>query len=87
MHSTSDLGGVAAMLAGTASFVVGDCFMKLVTEDLPPFEVLFLRGVAPSLACAGLLLVLGDWRAVSGALHPRTLAGGWRDAGSNGGLT
>ena len=61
------------MLFATASFVVCDSFMKLVTADLPPFEVLFLRGIAASLACAVLLLVLGDWRAVSGALHPRAL--------------
>jgi len=47
--------------------------MKLVTSDLPPFEVLFLRGVAASLACSLLLLVLGDWRFVSSALHPRAL--------------
>ena len=50
------------MLAATATFVVGDSFMKLVTEDLPPFEVLFLRGIAASLACAVLLTVRGEWR-------------------------
>jgi len=73
MRRASNLSGVAAMLATTASFVVGDSFMKLVTSDLPPFEVLFLRGVAASLACALLLVVLGDWRVVSSALHPRAL--------------
>jgi hypothetical protein len=50
------------MLAGTGSFVVGDSFMNLVTSDLPPFEVLFPRGVAASLACGVLLAALGDWR-------------------------
>ena len=73
MRRTSNLTGVAAMLAGTASFVVGDSFMKLVTNDLPPFEVLFLRGVAASLACGLLLVIAGDWRLVSSALHPRAL--------------
>jgi drug/metabolite transporter (DMT)-like permease len=73
MRRTSDLNGVAAMLAATASFVVCDSFMKLVTADLPPFEVLFLRGVAASLACGALLVALGDWRDVSSALHPRAL--------------
>jgi drug/metabolite transporter (DMT)-like permease len=73
MPRPSNLSGIAAMLAGTASFVVGDSFMKLVTSDLPPFEVLFLRGVAASLACGLLLLALGDWRFVSSALHPRAL--------------
>ena len=57
MNGKSDLGGVAAMLAGTGSFVVCDSFMKLTTEALPPFEVLFLRGVAASLACAVLVAI------------------------------
>ena len=73
MRWTSNLSGVAAMLAATGSFVIGDSFMKLVTSDLPPFEVLFLRGVAASLACGLLLVALGDWRVVSSALHPRAL--------------
>jgi len=73
MRKASDLSGIAAMLTATASFVVCDSFMKVVTEDLPPFEVLFLRGVAASLACAVLLGLLGDWRAISGALHHRAL--------------
>jgi drug/metabolite transporter (DMT)-like permease len=73
MRRTSNLGGVAAMLAGTGSFVVCHSFMKLVTADLPPFEVLFLRGVAASIACGLLLVVLGDWGVISSALHPRAL--------------
>lgn len=56
--------GIAAMLSATASFVVCDTFMKLVTEALPPFEVLFLRGVAAAICCGALLLALGQWRAV-----------------------
>jgi drug/metabolite transporter (DMT)-like permease len=73
MRRTSNLGGVAAMLAGTGSFVVCDSFMKLVTADLPPFEVLFLRGGAASIACGLMLVVLGDSRVISSALHPRAL--------------
>jgi drug/metabolite transporter (DMT)-like permease len=73
MPKSSDFRGVAAMLAATASFVICDSFMKLATESLPPFEVLFLRGVAASLASAGLLVVLGDWRFASGALEVRPL--------------
>jgi drug/metabolite transporter (DMT)-like permease len=73
MPRPSNLSGIVAMLAGTGAFVVGDSFMKVVTSDLPPFEVLFLRGVAATLACGLLLVVLGDWRVVSSALHPRAL--------------
>ena len=73
MGRSSDLSGIAAMLAATAFFVVGDSFMKLATEDLPPFEVLFLRGIAASLACAVLLALRGEWRAISGVLDRRAL--------------
>jgi drug/metabolite transporter (DMT)-like permease len=73
MRRTSNLRGVAAMLAGTGSFVVCDSFMKLATADLPPFEVLFLRGVAASLACGLLLIPPGAWRMVSSAFNPRAL--------------
>jgi drug/metabolite transporter (DMT)-like permease len=61
--------GIAAMLFATASFVVCDSFMKRVTEALPPFEVLFLRGIAATLCCGALLLVLGQGRAVSRGFH------------------
>lgn len=73
MRNTSDLSGIAAMLAATAFLVVGDSFMKLVTEDLPPFEVLFLRGIAASLACTVLLALRGEWHAISGVLDYRAL--------------
>ena len=73
MPRTSDLSGVVAMLAATACFVVCDSFMKLVTSDLPPFEVLFLRGVAASFASALMLAVSGDWRGISGVFDPRAL--------------
>jgi drug/metabolite transporter (DMT)-like permease len=61
---TSNVRGIAAMLFATASFVVCDSFMKLVTERLPPFEVLFLRGVFAVICCAGLVLALGQWRGI-----------------------
>ena len=76
MRRFSNLTGIAAMVAGTGSFVICDSFMKLVTADLPPFEVLFLRGVAASLACGVLLTALGDWRAVSSVFDPRALLRG-----------
>jgi len=69
----SGLGGVGAMLAATAVFVIGDCFMKLVAETLPPFEVLFLRGLAASVACAVLIAARREWGALAGAAHPRVL--------------
>ena len=71
--ASDDLGGIIAMLAATAAFVVGDSFMKIVIEDLPPFEVLFLRGIAASFACAVLVSLRSDWGAISGLLNLRAL--------------
>jgi drug/metabolite transporter (DMT)-like permease len=62
--ATSNLRGIAAMVFATASFVVCDSFMKLATEALPPFEVLFLRGVGATVCCILLLLVLGQGHVV-----------------------
>ena len=62
--ATSNLRGIAAMLFATASFVACDSFMKLVTEALPPFEVLFLRGIAATICCGTLVLALGHGRLV-----------------------
>ena len=73
MSRTSNLSGIAAMLAATAVFVVSDSFMKLVTEDLPPFEVLFLRAIAASLACAVLVTLQGEWRVIAGIFNSRAL--------------
>ncbi|HMI14667.1 MAG TPA: DMT family transporter, partial [Bradyrhizobium sp.] len=69
----SDLGGIIAMLSATAAFVVGDSFMKIVIEDLPPFEVLFLRSIAASFACAVLVALRAEWGAISGLLDLRVL--------------
>lgn len=73
MNKTSELGGIAAMMAATALFVIGDSFMKLATEALPPFEVLFLRGVAASVACAAWMAMRREWHAISSAAHGRVL--------------
>jgi drug/metabolite transporter (DMT)-like permease len=73
---SSNLRGVAAMVFATGSFVICDSFMKLATEELPPFEVLFLRGIAATLCCGTLLVALGQWRAVAGIANPVVLARG-----------
>ena len=74
--ATSNLRGIAAMLFATASFVICDSFMKLVTEALPPFEVLFLRGVAATICCGTLVLALGHGRSVGKCLNKRSLLRG-----------
>jgi drug/metabolite transporter (DMT)-like permease len=47
------------MVVSTCSYVINDTLMKLATEGLPPYEVLFLRGCAASLWGLPLLFVLG----------------------------
>jgi drug/metabolite transporter (DMT)-like permease len=47
------------MAAGTGAFVINDSMMKLATVGLPPLQVLFMRGVAATLWCLPLVLLLG----------------------------
>ncbi|TGQ47630.1 DMT family transporter [Mesorhizobium sp. M00.F.Ca.ET.216.01.1.1] len=51
--------GPLFMIVSTGSYVVNDTMMKLATVGLPPYEVLFLRGVAATLWGVPLLFVLG----------------------------
>jgi len=65
--ATSSARGIAAMLFATASYVVCDTFMKLVmtvSPRLPPFEVLFVRGIFAVSCCAALVLILGQGRSI-----------------------
>jgi drug/metabolite transporter (DMT)-like permease len=58
----SNLRGIALMVLATCAFVINDSFLKLVTDGLPPFQTLFLRGVSASVWCLPLLLVTGNLR-------------------------
>jgi drug/metabolite transporter (DMT)-like permease len=71
--ATSNLRGIAAMVFATASFVVCDSFMKLATEALPPFEVLFLRGVGATVCCTILLLILRQGPVVRHSFNKATV--------------
>ena len=57
--------GIASLTAAAASFVSCDSCMKLAMADLPPFEVLTMRGIAGTLWCFPLLLAMG----LGGRLH------------------
>jgi drug/metabolite transporter (DMT)-like permease len=50
------------MILSTAFYVVNDTMMKLATHGLPPYEVLFLRGVAAAIWGLPLLYLLGYGR-------------------------
>jgi drug/metabolite transporter (DMT)-like permease len=51
--------GPFLMLAATGAYVINDTLMKLATVGLPPYEVLFLRGIAAFLWGIPMLLLLG----------------------------
>lgn len=53
----SNLRGIAAMVAATAVFTLGDATMKIVAGELPTGELVFLRG----LISATLLFVFALW--------------------------
>jgi drug/metabolite transporter (DMT)-like permease len=54
-----NLRGPALMAAATCAFAINDSMMKLATVGLPPMQVLFMRGVAATLWCLPLVLLLG----------------------------
>ncbi len=70
----SNLKGIALMCAATALFLVNDTIVKTVAQDLPPFEVLFLRGIAIMVIGFGLLFATGLIRWVPKLLDPVVLS-------------
>lgn len=72
--SASNLKGIALMCSATALFLVNDTIVKSITQHLPPYEVLFLRGIAIMAIGFGLLLVTGQIRFVPKLLDPVVLS-------------
>jgi drug/metabolite transporter (DMT)-like permease len=66
--------GPLFMLGATGAYVINDTMMKMATVGLPPFEVLFLRGVAALLLGAPLLVALGYAREAPAMFERRVLA-------------
>ena len=58
----SNLRGIAFMVIATCVFSANDVLMKLATDGLPPYEVLFLRGVMASLLMFPVILLSGNGR-------------------------
>jgi len=65
--------GPLFMVVSTGSYLVNDTMMKLATAGLPPYEVLFLRGVAAALWGIPLLLLLGYARQIPMILERKVL--------------
>jgi drug/metabolite transporter (DMT)-like permease len=69
MTKPSNLCGIGFMLAGAGTFVLNDSFMKLALADLPPYEVLVLRGLSGTFCALVLLIMMGDIKKLSQALN------------------
>jgi len=65
----SNLRGIAFMVLSTGFFSANDAFMKLATVGLPPFEVLFLRGVMASLWALPVVVLTGNARGLPQVLN------------------
>jgi S-adenosylmethionine uptake transporter len=73
-----NLRGALLMSASMASFTMNDVFIKLLSADLPLFQMVFLRGILTTALLVGLALAFGQFtlrvpRADWGALAGRTL--------------
>lgn len=73
VQSGSSLRGIGLMVAATLVFTINDTFLKLATEGLPPFESLFLRGVAASIWSVPLIALTGNGRRIGAIFHRRVL--------------
>ena len=71
MPISDNLRGVLFMCGSMAAFTINDTFMKAVTEEVPLFQTIFLRGL---IAMAG-LIVMGI---ATGAFRQRLNGADWR---------
>lgn len=62
MSSAHPLRGPFFMILSTGSYVINDTMMKVATEQLPPYQVLTMRGIAALTWGLPLLLILGYGR-------------------------
>ncbi len=60
MTPPSNLRGIGFMLAGAGTFVLNDSFMKLALAELPPYQVLVMRGISGTLCAVVLTAIMGD---------------------------
>ncbi len=70
MAISQNVRGIIAILAATGSFVANDTCMKLALADMPPFQVLTLRGIAAIIWCLPLIAALGLLRQLPKAFNP-----------------
>jgi S-adenosylmethionine uptake transporter len=62
MSASPNLKGALLMTASMGAFTMNDVFVKLLAEDVPLFQIVFLRGCLTTLMLAGLAAALGQLR-------------------------
>ena len=69
LNGGSNLRGIGFLLAGAGTFVLNDSFMKMALADLPPYQVLVMRGISGTICALVLLAVMGDLKKLSAGFH------------------
>lgn len=59
MTGNANLTGAVMMMASMAFFTLNDAIVKLVAQDVPLFQLVFLRGVATTLMLAAMVYMAG----------------------------
>src|SRR5690606_42064755 len=71
---SDNLRGILAMVAAMTSFVAGDSIIKFAGQELPPSEMMFVRGLFTSALTLGVAYMTGALRrAYLVATPPRLL--------------
>lgn len=73
MSERHNLQGMVLMSVATAAFIVNDTILKFVMADIPPFETLFLRGIATVVLGVPLLVATGQAKALPKVFDPAVL--------------
>ena len=69
LNTSSNIRGIGFMLAGAGTFVLNDSFMKIALADLPPYEVLVMRGTSGIICALALLTMMGDIGKLAQGIH------------------
>ncbi|MDX2158279.1 MAG: DMT family transporter [Hyphomicrobiaceae bacterium] len=67
---TNNLRGILAMLASSAGFVGNDAIVKVVTQELPNGQIIFLRGLIATALMGLITSILGGWSSPRVLLRP-----------------
>lgn len=69
LNGPSNLRGIGFLLAGAGTFVLNDSLMKIALADLPPYQVLVMRGISGTVCALVLLAVMGDLKRLTQGFH------------------